>query len=145
MKIKSIFIAIVLAGAALVSASCSKEVDLTAADTFSLRVSLTPEPGVIPVEGKTFTSSVVVAQGMNMQVEGWTVSVDNAPSWITVSKTRTTGSFVGTYAGDDATYDIDGIDVTVSANTTGAKRMANIRFTVPDGGSIIYTINQAAK
>ena len=122
--------------------SCEKDVNLGAADTTSLRVSLTPAPGMIVAAGETFTAAVVVNQGMEFEVP-WTVSVDHNPSWIKVEKTTLDKTFTGTYGGDEASYTVDGIKVTVSANDTGAKRMANLRFTVADNSSIIYTINQA--
>ena len=60
-----------------------------------------------------------------------------------MEKTTVERTFTGTYGGDDATYTVDAVRVTVDANTTGAKRMANLRFTVSDQSSVIYTINQA--
>ncbi len=128
-----------LAGTAV---ACERDFNLDAADTTTLRVSLTPEPGMIVPGGTTFTAAVVVNQGLEFEVP-WTVSVDHNPSWITVETTTLDKTFTGTYGGDDATYQVKGIKVTVAPNTTGAKRTANLRFTVADNSSIIYTINQA--
>ena len=128
-----------LAGMAV---ACEKNLNMDGADTTSLRVSLTPAPGMIVAAGETFTAAVVVNQGMEFEVP-WTVSVDHNPSWIKVEKTTLDKTFTGTYGGDEASYTVDGIKVTGSANDTGAKRMANLRFTVADNSSIIYTINQA--
>lgn len=122
--------------------SCEKDPNFGAADTTSLRVSLTPAPGTIVASGETFTSAVVVNQGMEFEVP-WTVSVDHNPSWVSVETTTLDKTFTGTYGGDTATYQVKGIKVTVSPNTTGAKRTANLRFTVSDNSSVIYTINQA--
>ena len=122
--------------------ACEKDLNLGAADTTSLRVSLTPAPGTIVAGGDSFTAAVVVNQGMQFEVP-WTVSVDHNPSWISVETTTLDKTFTGTYGGDEATYQVKGIKVTVAPNTTGAKRSANLRFTVSDNSSIIYTINQA--
>lgn len=125
-----------------IAVSCEKDLNFGAADTTSLRVSLSPAPGTIAASGASFTSAVVVNQGSNLEVP-WTVSVDHDPSWITVETTTLEKTFEGTYSGDDATYTVAGIKVTVSPNATGAKRTANLRFTVADNSSVIYTINQA--
>ena len=122
--------------------SCEKDLNMGAADKTSLRVSLSPAPGTIVAAGTTFTSAVVVNQGTDLEVP-WTVSVDHNPSWITVETTTLEKTFEGTYGGDEATYTVAGIKVTVSPNDTGAKRTANLRFTVADNSSVIYTINQA--
>lgn len=121
---------------------CEKDLNMGAADTTSLRVALSPEPGTIPAEGTTFTSAVVVNQGQNFEVP-WTVSVDNNPSWVSVESTTVERTFEGTYGGDDATYTVAAVKVTVSANATGVKRTANLRFTVSDNSSVSYTITQA--
>ena len=122
--------------------ACEKDVNMGAADTTSLRVSLTPAPGTIVAAGDSFTAAVVVNQGTKFEVP-WTVSVDHNPSWVSVETTTLDKTFTGTYVGDESTYQVKGIKVTVAPNTTGAKRMANLRFTVADNSSVIYTINQA--
>ena len=122
--------------------ACQKDPNLDGADTTTLRVALTPAPATISAFGDVFTAAVVVNQGLDTDVP-WTVSVDLNPSWIHVEKTTVERTFTGTYGGDDATYTVGAVQVTVDANTTGAKRMANLRFTVDDQSSVIYTINQA--
>lgn len=122
--------------------SCDNDINMDGADTTSLRVSLTPVPATVSAEGDTFTSAVVVNQGNKMEVK-WEVSVDNDPSWVTVKRTKVNSSFTGTYGGDTATYEVDAVEVSVAPNTTGAKRTANLRFTVADNSSVIYTISQA--
>ena len=87
---------------------------------------------------------VIVHQGLSLNVD-WTVSVDGDPAWISVSPKDVTTHFTGTYAGDDMDMVQKGIDCTVAANLTGKKRSANLRFTVANGTSIIYTITQSAK
>ena len=125
--------------------SCTKDGGFPdGADLTSLRISLTPDPGTIPVTGAEFEAAVVVHQGPNLDVP-WQVSVDGDPSWVTVSKIRYKSQFTGTYSGDDVEVEKDGIACAVLPNSTGKKRSANIRFTVADGRSIIRTINQAAK
>ena len=136
--LKFIAAALLIAGAF----SCTKDTLPAGADTSSLRISLTPAPGTIDAAGKTFKSMVVVHQGPSLDVK-WTASVDLDPDWISVQEVTVDGSFTGTYAGDDTTYSHPGISVVVKANTTGAKRSANLRFSVADGGSIIYTITQS--
>ena len=96
----------------------------------------------IPRKGGSFTAAVVVNQGLEFEVP-WTVSVDFNPSWISVENTTLDKTFTGTYPGDTATYTVKGIKVTVAANTTGAKRTANLRFSVADNSSIVYTIEQS--
>jgi len=122
--------------------SCNKDLNMDGADTTTLRMSLTPAPSVISAAGDSFTAAVVVNQGLDQEVP-WTVSVDNNPSWVHVELTEVERTFTGTYGGDEAVYKVNGITVTIDANTTGAKRMANLRFTVPDKSSIVYTLNQA--
>lgn len=122
--------------------SCEKDPNYGAADTTTLRVSLTPVPGTISADGGSFTAAVVVNQGLEFEVP-WTVSVDFNPSWISVENTTLDKTFTGTYPGDTATYTVKGIKVTVAANTTGAKRTANLRFSVADNSSIVYTIEQS--
>ena len=137
--IKWTLLLLCLAGMAV---ACEKDLNTGAYDTTTLRVSLTPAPGTIVAAGDSFTAAVVVNQGMEFEVP-WTVSVDHNPSWISVETTTLDKTFTGTYGGDEATYQVKGIKVTVAPNTSGAKRMANLRFTVADNSSIIYTINQA--
>ncbi len=121
--------------------ACDSDLNMDGADTSSLRVSLTPAPEIISANGTTFTAAVVVNQGQNFDVD-WTVSVDHNLSWISVETTKIDKTFTGTYSGDDATYTVSGIKVTVQPNETGINRMANIRFTVSDNSSVIYTIYQ---
>ena len=73
----------------------------------------------------------------------WTVSVDGDVSWISVSKKDITTHFTGTYAGDDTDVVQSGISCVVAANLTGKKRTVNLRFTVADGSSIVYTLTQS--
>ncbi len=136
---KAALLLLCLAG---VACGCTK-VSTEGMDTTTLRISVTPEPGLIPAAGTTFTSGVVINKGMEFEVP-WEVSVDFSPAWVHVEKTTKTSQFVGTYGGDDREYEVAAIQVTVDANDTGAKRMANLRFTTDGGGSIVYTINQAA-
>ena len=124
--------------------SCSKEQFPEGADLTSLRVALTPAPSAIAAAGGSFEAAVVVNQGPNLDVP-WEVSIDGSPSWITVQKIRYKSQFTGTYAGDDMEVEQDGVACGVLPNSTGKKRTANLRFTVKDGRSIIYTITQAAK
>ena len=122
--------------------ACNKDLNMDGADTTTLRVSLTPAPSVISASGDSFTAAVVINQGLNQEVP-WTVSVDNNPSWVHVELTEVERTFIGTYGGDEAVYKVNGITVTIDPNTTGVKRMANLRFTVSDNSSIVYTLNQA--
>ena len=140
---KKIIFRLLIATMALVAISaCNKEEYIPAkADLTSLRLSLTPDPGTIPATGRTFESAVVVARGIESSVD-WNVSVDFAPDWVTVTKQSMTGSFTGTYGGDDRETSLQGIQVTVAPNETGARRTAFIRFTIADGGSISYTLTQ---
>lgn len=125
--------------------SCSKGTDFPdGSDMTTLRLSISPEPSAIPAAGATFEAAVVVNQGPYLDV-AWEVSVDGKPDWVTVSKIRYTSNFTGTYNGDDAVVEQDGISCKISPNATGKKRTANLRFTVSDGRSIIRSINQAAK
>lgn len=139
---KNILKYIAVAIALLSFFSCSKNSIPAGADTKSLRVSVTPAPGTIEAEGRTFESMVVVHQGPSLDVK-WSASVDFEPEWIQVKTVTVNGMFTGTYEGDDVAYEHPGIEVTVQPNTTGQKRSANIRFTVADGGSVIYTITQS--
>ena len=122
--------------------ACNKDLNMDGADTTTLRVSLTPAPTLISASGDSFTAAVVVNQGLNQEVP-WTVSVDNNPSWVHVELTEVERTFIGTYGGDEAVYKVNGITVTIDPNTTGARRIANLRFTVSDNSSIVYTLNQA--
>lgn len=124
--------------------SCNKEEFPEGADMSSVRVALTPDPGAIPAEGGSFEAAVVVNQGPSLDVP-WELSIDGAPEWVTASKIRYKSHFTGTYNGDDADVEQDGVSCTVSANTTGKKRIVNLRFTVADGRSVIYTVTQSAK
>ena len=140
-KILAIAFAVVLGLGVL---SCSKEEFPQGADMTSLRVALTPEPSAIPAAGGTFEAAVVVNQGPKLDVS-WDLSVDGNPGWIQVSKIRYKSQFTGTYSGDDVEVEQDGVSCTLSANTTGKKRIAILRFTVADGRSAIYTVTQSAK
>lgn len=124
--------------------SCNKDLIPDGADTTTVRVSVTPDPGTIPAAGGSFEAVVVVNQGLDLDVD-WTVSVDGNPDWVSVSTKKITTHFVGTYAGDDQDVEQNGIACTVSANLTGKKRVAVIRFTTSNGWSDIYTLNQSAK
>ena len=111
---KKIF-AIFFAALCLSAVSCDKNLVPDGADTNSLRMSLTPEPGNIPVSGSGFEAVVIVHQGLNLNVD-WTVSVDGDPAWVSVSTKDITTHFTGTYAGDDADVVQKGIDCTVGQN-----------------------------
>ena len=121
--------------------ACSEE-EPSGVDTQSLRLSLTPVPEVISATGGSFESIVVVHQGYTLDVE-WDATVDFEPDWVSMSKIQLTGTFEGTYEGDDVSYVHDGIKVTVSPNQSGKHRSAALRFTVSDGSSIIYIITQS--
>lgn len=140
-KIFAIAFAAILALGVL---SCSKEEFPEGTDMTSLRVSLTPEPAPIPAAGGSFEAVVIVNQGPKLDVP-WEVVVDGSPSWVNVSKVRCKTHFSGTYNGDDMDLEQDGVSCSLSANTTGKKRTANLRFTVADGRSVIYTVSQSAK
>lgn len=142
-NMKKIF-ALLFAALCLSAVSCDKNLVPDGADTNSVRMSLTPEPGNIPVSGGGFEAVVIVHQGLNLNVD-WTVSVDGDPAWVSVSTKDITTHFTGTYAGDDADVVQKGIDCTVAANLSGKKRSAVLRFTVANGASVTYTINQNAK
>lgn len=140
---KKTVIRIVLALCALLAAAaCQKEGWPEGADLTSLRIALSPDPGVIPADGiADFETVVIVARGPETSVP-WNVSVDFTPDWLTLEKVSVTGQFIGTWEGDDRETVQDGIKLNVQANT-GAKRTAVIRFTVSDGSSITYTLTQA--
>ena len=121
--------------------ACDKDLNMDGADTTSLRVSVTPAPGIISAAGTSFTAAVIVNQGQKLKFPGrcpWTTIRHG----LRLRRQHWTEPY-GTYGGDDASYTVAGIKVTVSPNNTGAKRMANLRFTVADNSSVIYTINQA--
>ena len=140
---KNTVIRIVLALCALLAAAaCQKEGWPEGADLSSLRMALTPDPGVIPAAGiADFETVVIVARGPETSIP-WEVSVDFAPDWLSLEKVTVKGQFVGTWDGDDRETLQDGIKLNVRANT-GAKRTAILRFTISDGSSITYTLTQA--
>ena len=140
---KKIF-TILAAALCICAVSCEKNIIPDGADTNSVRMSLTPDPGSIPVSGSSFEAVVIVHQGISLNVD-WTVSVDGDPAWVSVSPKDITTHFTGTYAGDDADVVQKGIDCTVAANLTGKRRSAVLRFTVANGASVTYTLNQNAK
>ncbi len=139
---KKIFAIIALAVLCAGAVSCVKNVIPDGADTKSLRMSLSPDPGAVPAAGADFDAVVIVHQGITLNVP-WTVSVDGDVSWISVSKKDITTHFTGTYAGDDVDVVQPGISCVVAANLTGKKRTVNLRFTVEDGSSIVYTLIQS--
>ena len=141
---KKIISIIAAAALCLGLVSCNKNLVPDGADTTTVRVSVTPDPGTIPAAGSSFEAVVVVNQGLDVNVD-WTVSVDGNPDWVSVSTKKIATHFTGTYAGDDKDVEQNGIACTVSANTTGKKRSAVIRFTTKNGWSDIYTLNQGAK
>lgn len=141
--IKNILLSAVAVCAALLAvAACSKDEWPEGADLDTMRIALSPDPGVIPAAGATFESVVTVGKGPETSVS-WDVEVDFAPDWLTLDEVNIEKPFVGTYEGDDVTTSQHGIKVVVSANTTGKKRTASIRFTVKDGSSISYTLTQS--
>lgn len=137
-------LAIIAAALCFCAVSCDKNLIPDGADTNSLRISVSPDPGSVAASGAEFEAVVIVHQGLSLNVD-WTVSVDGDPAWISVSPKDVTTHFTGTYAGDDMDVVQKGIDCTVAANLTGKKRSANLRFTVANGASIIYPITQSAK
>jgi hypothetical protein len=141
---KKIFAIILAAALALGLVSCKKDIIPDGADTMSVRVAVSPEPGVVPAAGATFEAVVVVHQGISLDVD-WTPSVDNDLAWVSLEKTTVKTQFTGTYAGDDREVEQRGISCTVAANLTGKKRSATLRFTTADGASAVYVLNQAAK
>ena len=123
--------------------SCAQEDIPDGADVTTLRIGMTPEIGTIPAAGITDKEyAVVVARGKDLNLD-WTATVDFAPDWVTLTQVVVTGTFVGTYNGDDRETSQAGIKLTVTPNTTGAKRTAIIRFTLKDGSSIPYTLVQS--
>ena len=136
---------IAAAALCMVVLSCSKDGDFPdGADMSSIRVALTPDPGVVPAAGAEFESVAIVHYGPLLN-QPWTVSVDGDPAWVSISVKKITTQFVGTYAGDDVEVIQDGISCVVAPNLTGKKRNVNIRFTVADGASAVYTLYQSAK
>lgn len=124
--------------------SCTQNTIPDGADTMSVRIAVSPEPGSIPAAGTDFEAVVIMHQGPALNVP-WTVSVDGNPAWISVETKTITTHFVGTYNGDDQDVDQTGISCTVAPNLTGKKRSASLRFTAENGASTVYVINQAAK
>lgn len=139
---KKIFAIVAVALACLGMVSCNENILPDGADTNSVRLSVSPEPGTIPAAGADFEAVVIVHQGVSLNVD-WTVSVDGEPAWLSVSTKQITTSFTGTYAGDDTEVVQNGILCTVAPNLTGKRRSATLRFTVANGASAVYTINQS--
>lgn len=139
---KKILAIVAVALACLGMVSCNENILPDGADTNSVRLSVSPEPGTIPAAGADFEAVVIVHQGVSLNVD-WTVSVDGEPAWLSVSTKQITTSFTGTYAGDDTEVVQNGIVCTVAPNLTGKKRSATLRFTVANGASAVYTINQS--
>lgn len=139
---KKILAIVAVALACLGMVSCNENILPDGADTNSVRLSVSPEPGTIPAAGADFEAVVIVHQGVSLNVD-WTVSVDGEPAWLSVSTKQITTSFTGTYAGDDTEVVQNGILCTVAPNLTGKKRSATLRFTVANGASAVYTINQS--
>lgn len=124
--------------------SCSKT-DTEGADLSTLSLSYDKDGNTLPsfdAAGGEIEKSVVINQGGVKRDIDWTVSVDNAPSWISVTKTSVTRKFTGTYGGDEVTVTLRALKINVSPNTTGAKRVAVIRFKIADGGTISTLVNQ---
>lgn len=138
---KRIFSIIAALGCILSVASCSDEMP-SGADLSSLRVALTPEPGVIPADGAVAACAVTVHEGANLGVD-WDVSVDFAPEWVKVEKIDYDTEYSGVYEGDDRQLSVPGIRITVDENLSGVKRNAYLRFFVKDGGSVTYQISQS--
>lgn len=137
--------ALALAGVLLLS-SCQKNDWLGGADTTTLSMSYDLDGNtlpVIPAAGKTFTKAVVINQGSVNRDIDWTVTVDNEPSWVSVSKTTVETEFTGTYGGDDRTVQHKAVEIKVDPNDSGAKRSCVIRFTVADGSSISTVLTQS--
>ena len=144
ISMKKIFIIIASAILCLGAVSCNKNIIPEGADTTTLRIAVSPDPGTIPAAGGEFEAVVVVNQGMSQSVAG-TLSVDGEPAWVSVSVKDITTHFTGTYAGDDMDVVQKGISCVIAPNLTGKKRSVNLRFTLADGSSIVYPINQSAK
>ncbi|MBQ9462127.1 MAG: hypothetical protein IJU68_00530 [Bacteroidales bacterium] len=141
---KKIFAIVLSAVLCLGAVSCNKDAVPEGADTLTVRVALTPDPGTVPAAGASFDAVAIVHQGVNLNVD-WEVSVDGDVAWISLQKTTLKTQFVGTYAGDDKEVEQPGISCTVAANLTGKKRSATIRFTTANGASAVYVLNQSAK
>lgn len=145
---KQIFAIIATAVFCFSTLSCTKDALITdypeGADMTSIRIALTPDPGAIPAAGAEFEAVAIVHQGPMLNCP-WEVSVDGDPAWVSVQKKDITTKFVGTYAGDDMDVVQKGISCIIAPNLTGKKRSFNLRFTLKDGASVIYTINQKAK
>ena len=142
---KRIIAIIAAAALCLLTLSCSKDkLYPDGADMNSLRVALTPDPGVVPAAGADFESVVVVHYGPVLNCP-WEVSVDGDPAWVSVQNKDITTQFTGTYAGDDTEVVQKGISCVVAPNLTGKKRTVNLRFTIYNGASIVYTLTQSAK
>ena len=141
--IKNILVSAAAVCAALLAvAACSKDEWPEGADLDTMRIALSPDPGVIPAAGATFEAVVTVGKGPEKNIS-WDAEVDFAPDWLTLEEVNIEKPFVGTYEGDDVSTSQKGIKVVVSANATGKKRTASIRFTVKDGSSISYTLTQS--
>lgn len=126
---------------ALGLAACQEKMP-EGADLKTLRVALTPAPEVFSNLGGVAACAAIVHEGALLNQE-WTVSVDNNPDWITVEKIDYDSSFTGTYEGDDKVVTVPGVRISVEPNTSSVKRTAYLRFSVADGGSITYLINQS--
>ena len=146
INMKRIISSIIIAAAAILSfSSCHKDDWKQGADLKTLTISYDLAGNSLdafPATGSTITKAVVVSQGAINRDIDWTVSVDNAPDWVSVEKTTMTTHFTGTYDGDDRDVEHKAVTITVKANATGAKRTAVIRFTVADGSSISTILTQ---
>lgn len=120
--------------------SCSEKMP-EGADMSTLRVALTPAPGLFNAEHNVHSCAVVVCRGAEINVP-WTVSVDNNPDWISVEEITYESSFSGTYEGDDRELSQKGVKITLEANQTDVKRTAYLRFTLSDGSSVSYAVVQ---
>lgn len=140
------YISIIFAAAlAVISAASCQKYEMEGADYKSLSMSYDLDGNtlaVFPAAGKTVTKAVCINQGSIYRDIDWTVSVDNAPEWVSVEKTTVMTQFTGTYGGDDCEVEHKAVTITVKANETGAKRTAVIRFTVADGSSISTVLTQ---
>ncbi len=112
----------------------------------TLSMSYDLDGNVLPTvgaEGATITKAVVINQGSVNRDVDWTVSIDNAPTWVRVEKVTVINHFTGTYGGDDRDVELKGVKITVDPNTTGVKRAAVLRYVVEDGSSISTTLTQS--
>ncbi len=140
--ISIIFAAVLVCGT---FASCDK-VNLDGADLKTLTISFDTDGNTLssfPSIGDVVTKAVVINQGSVNHNVNWTVSVDNDPDWVSVMKTTKISHYVGTYGGDDRDVELQAVTITVDPNTTGAKRVAVLRFTVADGSSISTQLTQS--